>query len=89
LHDRERKNVHLLYFGTPVPSTDAVRDTLKQKGWAVMEHSLPFEEVPPESTVLIIDEMNHPILSALADEQFTALRGLLEKQCRMVWVTRG
>jgi hypothetical protein len=89
LHDRESQNVHLLYFGTPVPSTDGVQDTLRQKGWAASEHSLPFEEVPPESTVLIIDEMDHPILSALADEQFTALRRLLEKQCRVVWVTRG
>ncbi|GFF95380.1 hypothetical protein CNMCM8927_008449 [Aspergillus lentulus] len=89
LHHRDGGSVHLLHFGTPVPSTGTVQDTLKQKGWAVSEHSLPFEEVPLESTVLITDEMDHPILSALADEQFTALRGLLEKQCRVVWVTKG
>lgn len=89
LHHSERENVHLLHFSTPIPSTDAVQDALHKKGWALSEHSLPFDEVPSASTVLIIDEMDRPILSALADEQFTALRGLLEKQCRVVWVTRG
>jgi hypothetical protein len=89
LHHRQTKSVHLLHFDSPVPSMDAVQDTLRKKGWAVSEHSLPFEDLPPESTVLITDEIDHPILSALADEQFTALRGLLEKQCRVVWVTRG
>lgn len=81
--------MHLLHFGSPVPSTNAVQDVLEKKGWTVSQHSLPFEEVLPDSTVVLIEEMEHPILSALSDEQFTALRGLLEKQCRVVWVTRG
>ncbi|KAJ5487751.1 polyketide synthase [Penicillium desertorum] len=85
----ERENVHLLHFDTPIPSADVIRDELVQRGWDTLQHSLPFDEVPPTSTVLIIDEMDRPVLSALADKQFVALRGLLEQQCRVVWVTKG
>ncbi|KAJ5809731.1 polyketide synthase [Penicillium pulvis] len=85
----EAKKVHLLQFDTSLPSAEVIQDELAQKGWDTSQHSLPFDEVPPNSTVLIIDEVYQPILSALADEQFTALRGLLEQQCRVLWVTRG
>ncbi|KAJ0413691.1 polyketide synthase [Aspergillus carlsbadensis] len=80
--------VYLLQFDKSAPASDAVRSVLTEEGWEVSEHSLPFSQVPSQSTVLVA-EMDHSILTSLTDEQFAALRGLLDQQCRILWVTAG
>lgn len=81
--------VHLMHFSTPDGSTDASRDLLTGHGWEIVEHTHQLEKVPVKSTVLVLDEMFSPVLSNLNDDQFTALRELLDRECRLLWVTMG
>lgn len=81
--------VHLVHFSTPNGSTDASRDLLTSHGWEMVEHTHQLNKVPMKSTVLVLDEMFSPVLSSLNDDQFTALRELLDRKCRLLWVTMG
>jgi hypothetical protein len=78
-----------VHFGTPDESTDAPRNALTSHGWEIVDHTLPFGTVPEKSTVIVVDEMISPVLTDLNDEQFAALRHLIERECRLLWVTAG
>jgi hypothetical protein len=54
-----------------------------------VDHALPFGSVPEKSTVIVVDETISPVLTDLSDEQFAALRDLIERECRLLWVTAG
>lgn len=81
--------IHLVHFSTPDGSTDAARDSLASHGWEIEEHTHPVERIPVRSTVLVLDEIFSPVLSNLNDDQFTALRELLDRECRLLWITMG
>ncbi|CAG5139713.1 uncharacterized protein ALTATR162_LOCUS550 [Alternaria atra] len=82
-------NICLAHFGKPTGATDTIRDLLKTRGWSVVEHILPFNDIPEKSTVVVLDEMFAPLLTDLRDEQFEALRTIIERECRILWVTAG
>lgn len=78
-----------MHFGTPDGATDTSRDILTGRGWDVVEHTLPFDDVPEQSTVVVMDEIFAPVLTDLRDEQFVALRRLIDNECRILWITMG
>ncbi|KAI1381948.1 putative polyketide synthase [Hypoxylon crocopeplum] len=80
--------VHLVHFNTLENLTDPI-NVLNNHGWEVVEHTIPLSNIPSGSTVLVVDEMFSPVLSNLGDDQFTALRELLDRECRLLWVTMG
>ncbi|KAL2072660.1 hypothetical protein VTL71DRAFT_12003 [Oculimacula yallundae] len=84
-----KKEVHLVHFQTQDDSRYAV-DTLQSlHGWQIQDHSLSLDSLPDGSTVLVLDEMFLPIVSNINDEQYSALQKLVEKKCRLLWVTVG
>ncbi|KAK9445239.1 Beta-ketoacyl synthase [Metarhizium brunneum] len=87
--DSADKVVNLVHFKTSNGSTDAARDALAKQGWQIVEQSLSLDGVVDKSTVLVLDEMFSPVLTDLQDEQFEMLRGLLERECKILWVTKG
>lgn len=87
--DSADKMVNLVHFKTGSSSTDAVRDALAEKGWQLVERNLSIEGILEKSTVIVLDEMFSPVLSDLQDDQFHLLRGLLERECKILWVTKG
>ena len=54
-----------------------------------LTHTNSFDKVPVKSTVLVLDEMFTPLISHLEDDQFTALREIISRECRLLWVTMG
>ncbi|KAH6685860.1 hypothetical protein F5X68DRAFT_276598 [Plectosphaerella plurivora] len=42
-----------------------------------------------DGTILVLDEMFSSIISAITDEQIAALKKLVERRCRLLWVTVG
>ncbi|KAI1762472.1 putative polyketide synthase [Hypoxylon sp. FL1150] len=83
------RKIHLVHFHTDHDATNAARDLLASRGWDIVEHSLPLSDIPPESTVLVLDEMFAPVLSDMTDEQFNSLRKLIDLECRLLWTTMG
>lgn len=81
--------VHLVHFEPQDGIQDAASSFLSRHGWHMTEHALPFESVPAESTVLVLDEMFSPLICHIQDEQFDALQQLIQRKCRILWVTVG
>lgn len=89
VEDSADKVVNLVHFKTSNGSTDAARDALAKQGWQIVEQSLSLDRIVDKSTVIVLDEMFSPVLTDLQDEQFDMLRGLLERECKILWVTKG
>lgn len=81
--------VHLVHFQPRDGAQDATKDLLSSCGWQMVEHDLPCDDIPADSTVLVLDEMFAPMISNLRDNQFEALQQLVAKKCRLLWVTKG
>ncbi|KAI2613390.1 putative polyketide synthase [Hypoxylon sp. NC1633] len=83
------RKVHLVHFNPPDGATDTAKKLLSSRGWEIVERTLPLNDIPSESTVLVLDEMFSPVLSNMSDDQFTSLRKLIDLRCRLLWVTMG
>ena len=81
--------IHITHFQPSTSSKTSLKDSLFGDGRDVVEHCIPFDSLPPKSTVLVLDEIFSPVISKLSNEQLTALRQLLDKECRVLWLTRG
>lgn len=84
-----RSPLHVAHFK---PSSELKSKALGhfiEDGWEVIEHFLPFNDIPENGTVVVLDEMDSPVMSYLSDEQFESFRNLVQRRCRILWVTRG
>ena len=92
--EKGNNQIHLVRFQSPEAYQegyiDPIRLLLAERGWDMKDHfHSAVGGLPDESTVLVLDEMFTPIISSLGDSQFLAFRQLLEKNCRVLWVTKG
>ncbi|KUJ12798.1 putative polyketide synthase [Mollisia scopiformis] len=87
--DRELHIIHL----THVTETQSIVSTvLIQLGWQIREYSvnlLPKIELDPKSNVLVLDELSASVLTNVSGEQWEAIKGLVSKEGRILWVTAG
>lgn len=83
------RKAYLVHFNTVDGATDIAKEVLVNRGWDIVERSLPLNDIPPESTVVVLDEMFAPVLSDMRDDQFESLRELIDLKCRLLWVTMG
>jgi len=83
------QQIHLVNFELPNKTKHATRDFLSGQGWQLEEHSVSLDGVPKESTVLVLDEMFAPLISHISDRQFEAIQQLIQRKCRLLWVTVG
>ncbi|KAI0406534.1 putative polyketide synthase [Xylaria palmicola] len=83
------KTVHLAHFGGLNDSVSTTKTYLADLGWNIVEKANTLDEIDGGSTVLVLDEMFAPVLPNLDDDHFLALRGLIERNCRLLWVTKG
>jgi hypothetical protein len=75
------EKVHLVHFQGPNEVKDSAKNALSGFGWEIVEHFLAFDGVPENSTVLALDEIILPVISSLKDEQFEAMRRLIQQKC--------
>ncbi|RYP43908.1 hypothetical protein DL768_009576 [Monosporascus sp. mg162] len=84
------KQIDLLQFNS-IENT-AMEDTVaavRQLGWEVRHHRVPFTTVQPGNKLLILDELFTPVLASIAEDQWTGLQTLLSQDCRVLWASRG
>lgn len=65
-----------------------VLEDLKARGWN-LEASSAVEEIAPKSNVLVLDELLHDVATSFTDAQFTLLQNIIQKECNILWVTKG
>jgi hypothetical protein len=81
------KHVKVVTLESSIPKTEDIQQQLHIRGWDVT--SMPFADVPPQSTVLVLDELLTPLLTSISTEQWDAVQELVTRQCRILWVTQG
>ncbi|KAF2679551.1 polyketide synthase [Lentithecium fluviatile CBS 122367] len=67
----------------------SVRTRLSCLGWDISEHLNTCSDIPPGSTVLILDEIRTPVLGSITIEWWKTLKELLSRNCRILWNTRN
>ncbi|PWY66001.1 ketoacyl-synt-domain-containing protein [Aspergillus heteromorphus CBS 117.55] len=82
------KPVHIVFL-EPNHLPPDMCTTLTKAGWEIITHTCPALEIPPSSTVLIIDEIFAPVLTQVSDEQWACLHRLITIGCKLLWVTQG
>ncbi|THC91910.1 hypothetical protein EYZ11_008620 [Aspergillus tanneri] len=73
------KELHVVYFEETTRFPLVTQKYLEQKGWHVIEHKCPSEDVPAGATVLIIDEKFEPVLTHVSKVQWLCLRRLVTR----------
>ena len=69
--------------------TSTLRSTLERSGWQITEHTYPFQNIAPRSTILILDELFAPVLTQIKSNQWQALKTLTSLGSNLLWVTKG
>ncbi|PMB63557.1 Compactin diketide synthase mokB [Beauveria bassiana] len=66
------------------------KSDLSSLGWDLVEHTYPFDNLQPGSTVIIIDELSKPVLSTVTPNQWDATKEIITgKRSKLLWVTFG
>ncbi|KAI1073750.1 hypothetical protein F5B20DRAFT_586947 [Whalleya microplaca] len=66
----------------------AVLDSLKDKGWTIESHSNA-EDLTPNSNVLVVDELFQTVTSSITSQQWDMLQAIVQKECNILWVSKG
>ena len=69
--------------------TSTLKNILERSGWKITEHVYPFDNIGPQSTVLILDELFAPVLTQIDSKQWESLRNLISTGNNLLWVTKG
>jgi hypothetical protein len=82
-------HIDLIHLTNDLKISSAIKEALGSFGWHVSEHSFPFHEVQPKSTVLVVDELFSPVLSSIREDQWQAIKHFINIESKILWVTRG
>lgn len=69
-------------------NTENLQADLLNQGFNIITVVDPLN-IPPECIVLILDELQVPVVPKLDQRQWAILQILVERKCRILWVTRG
>lgn len=69
--------------------TSTLKNTLERSSWKITEHVYPFDNIGPQSTILILDELSTPLLTEINSKQWESLRKLISTGNNLLWVTKG
>jgi hypothetical protein len=81
--------VDLVHLRNTTENTSKLKEALVQHGWQMDEHFFPFPNLRPKSTVLVLDELSSPVLTAVLGDQWQAIKELTSKENKLLWVTTG
>ncbi|OTB08290.1 hypothetical protein M426DRAFT_52354 [Hypoxylon sp. CI-4A] len=81
----------IVQFNTPGSICNAIIKKLTALGYSiqVIQSNKLLEQVREDATVLVLAELETPLLSNLAPEQWPAIQQLLQLRNKIVWVSKG
>ena len=87
----ESSRVDLVHLSKKTKIESKVKESLSRLRWKIFEHSLPFHDLEPRSTVLVLDGISSPVLADIQgrDDQWHGIHHLVNLDCKMLWVTSG
>lgn len=86
--DIERTTIsHVSLFESQLASSELV-ESLRNSKWDI-KSAQPLSEIEVNQTVLILDELSSSVMDRLEEEQWKILQSLIQKECKILWVTTG
>ncbi|KAL9074543.1 MAG: hypothetical protein Q9157_004338 [Trypethelium eluteriae] len=82
-------DIHFAHFSSPAKGASRVMDQIGSSNYHSIQHHLPFTSIPPQSTVVVLTEIDVPFLARMTSDQWDGLKYLIIQQCRILWVTAG
>ncbi|KAJ6015189.1 PKS-like enzyme, partial [Penicillium herquei] len=79
-------DIHILHLSD---CQKPICSQLAASGLVLTEHSEPYGDIQPGSTVLIVDELYNPILTEVNQSQWEIIKQLTTNNCKVLWVTSG
>lgn len=68
----------------------SVLSSLRELGWKVKEQNAETtESITSKSTVLVLDELDGPVLTTASQTQWDCMKQLVRSECSILWVTSG
>jgi acyl transferase domain-containing protein/NADPH:quinone reductase-like Zn-dependent oxidoreductase len=66
-------------------------EQLQIRGWDIarLSSNHDIERLSPKSTVLVLEEIARPLFHNISEDQWSTLQRLAQKECHLLWVTRG
>ncbi len=81
--------ISVVHLSSAVQTSLDMKAALELSGWQITEHSYPFQDLPPRSTVLILDELDASVLATVSHDQWQAIKYLVAQRCEILWLTEG
>lgn len=82
------KEISFLQF-SPICDAHLIITGLKELGLTIRVRGNSTREIEPKSAVVVLDELFGTVISRLDSHQWSMLRDLVEKECKILWVTAG
>lgn len=68
----------------------SVLSSLRELGWKVeVQNAETTESITSKSTVIVLDELEGPVLTTASEAQWESIKKLVRSECSMLWVTSG
>ena len=83
------KNVLLIYRHTPTPLLSLIQHQCLEKGWRVRSTSLDGVEYQPGEHVIMLGDLEGPLLTTLSAAELKGLQHLSDAAFSMIWLTCG
>ncbi|TQV91949.1 polyketide synthase [Cordyceps javanica] len=84
-----RKLSIISFSGKAASVSTGLTASLEASGWAVSSHGLPVAKPADGSIVLVLDELQSPLLKDISQEQWASLQELVSYGNPVLWVTQG
>lgn len=85
---QNEKHVHIAHFSSSALIPEKLRGLLEEAGYTVVEHQLPFDKIPQSHQILVLDELQLPVLRNPSHEQWEGLKSLTKSDSKLLWVTQ-
>ncbi len=82
-------SVDLISLSSNGKMSCTLEEELRSLGWNIRNHNFPFDSLKRERTILVLDELFSPVLSAVNGKQWKALKQLVNQGSKIFWVTMG
>ncbi|KAI1145653.1 reducing type I polyketide synthase [Nemania diffusa] len=82
----ESKRIFVVRFSNP--DGPELPTNLQRSSW-IFTSVIGADNVPLKSNVVVMDELNDAVMSQLDQQQWHMLQSLVQKECRILWVTSG
>ncbi|KAH8688630.1 putative polyketide synthase [Talaromyces proteolyticus] len=84
---QNEKYLHIPHFSASILIPEKLRGILEEAGYTMVEHHLPFDKIPRDDLILVLDELQSPLLTNPSHEQWDGLKALTRSNSKLLWVT--